>query len=296
MKRAFTLIELLVVIAIIAILAAILFPVFAQAKLAAKKTASLSNVKQMGTATNIYTADYDDVLPPTVGQYGGLWRWNNLHDVPADWRSTNAEWVSFMSTMANNNVQPYVKNYQMQEAPGVRKDTSWGGTPLAGKAPATVGYSYNGLLSSYSATAVASVSTTPLWSQLNGLNIVGYQIAVPGLWCDDGGQPCQYKPATPACNVGAGHNGEVSVLWSNTTSQWLYGRSQTWSSVDSSARVHRMGMQINGRTDYRTDPYSRYKADGAPGGGWYDQYYCHHLTFDPLFDGTIVGTPYEEIW
>jgi prepilin-type N-terminal cleavage/methylation domain-containing protein len=63
MKRAFTLIELLVVIAIIAILAAILFPVFAQAKAAAKKTACLSNGKQLGTAVNIYSADHDDKLP-----------------------------------------------------------------------------------------------------------------------------------------------------------------------------------------------------------------------------------------
>jgi prepilin-type N-terminal cleavage/methylation domain-containing protein len=63
MRRAFTLIELLVVIAIIAILAAILFPVFAQAKLAAKKTTTLSNIKQVGTATLIYCADYDDVYP-----------------------------------------------------------------------------------------------------------------------------------------------------------------------------------------------------------------------------------------
>jgi len=52
MKRAFTLIELLVVIAIIAILAAILFPVFAQAKEAAKKTNALSNAKQQGLAVN----------------------------------------------------------------------------------------------------------------------------------------------------------------------------------------------------------------------------------------------------
>jgi prepilin-type N-terminal cleavage/methylation domain-containing protein/prepilin-type processing-associated H-X9-DG protein len=65
MKRsfAFTLIELLVVIAIIAILAAILFPVFAQAKVAAKKTSCLSNVKQMTTAAQIYLADFDDNYP-----------------------------------------------------------------------------------------------------------------------------------------------------------------------------------------------------------------------------------------
>jgi prepilin-type N-terminal cleavage/methylation domain-containing protein/prepilin-type processing-associated H-X9-DG protein len=70
MKRhnsAFTLIELLVVIAIIAILAAILFPVFAQAKMAAKKTQSLSNMKNITLATKIYENDYDDNIP--VSQY-----------------------------------------------------------------------------------------------------------------------------------------------------------------------------------------------------------------------------------
>ncbi len=63
MKKAFTLIELLVVIAIIAILAAILFPVFAQAKTAAKKAASISNQKQIGLAIIQYTSDYDDLYP-----------------------------------------------------------------------------------------------------------------------------------------------------------------------------------------------------------------------------------------
>lgn len=58
--RAFTLIELLVVIAIIAILAAILFPVFAQAKEAAKKTVEISNFKQVGVATAMYLSDNDD--------------------------------------------------------------------------------------------------------------------------------------------------------------------------------------------------------------------------------------------
>lgn len=62
-RRGFTLIELLVVIAIIAILAAILFPVFAQAREAARKTSCLSNMKQLGLATLLYVQDYDETFP-----------------------------------------------------------------------------------------------------------------------------------------------------------------------------------------------------------------------------------------
>lgn len=63
-RRGFTLIELLVVIAVIAILAAILFPVFASAKVAAKGAASMSNSRQIGIAHEIYRADFDDLAVP----------------------------------------------------------------------------------------------------------------------------------------------------------------------------------------------------------------------------------------
>ena len=63
LRHGFTLIELLVVIAIIAILAAILFPVFAQAREKARQTSCLSNLKQSGTATLMYVQDYDETFP-----------------------------------------------------------------------------------------------------------------------------------------------------------------------------------------------------------------------------------------
>jgi prepilin-type N-terminal cleavage/methylation domain-containing protein len=102
-RRAFTLIELLVVIAIIAILAAILFPVFAQAKEAAKKTQDLSNTKNQALAIAMYQSDNDDTYPrqwyKIVGNLVGGW------NAPITWREA---------------VMPYVKNGQRQYAPGVR--------------------------------------------------------------------------------------------------------------------------------------------------------------------------------
>src|SRR5688572_32605433 len=62
-RAGFTLIELLVVIAIIAILAAILFPVFAQAREKARQAGCMSNCKQLGLASNMYAQDYDEMLP-----------------------------------------------------------------------------------------------------------------------------------------------------------------------------------------------------------------------------------------
>ena len=102
--RAFTLIELLVVIAIIAILAAILFPVFAQAKTAAKKSANLSNLKQDIVSEIMYAADYDDVAVPLQVSPNGY----------------NDVFLANAYQIVKNRgqlVQPYMKNYQILRDP-----------------------------------------------------------------------------------------------------------------------------------------------------------------------------------
>jgi prepilin-type N-terminal cleavage/methylation domain-containing protein/prepilin-type processing-associated H-X9-DG protein len=132
MKKAFTLIELLVVIAIIAILAAILFPVFAQAKEAAKKTSDLSNLKQFGLASLMYSNDYDDALYAHRWNCGGNAA-NNYSAVTVcpDYlgsqanglNSTAPDQAGGLSSAVNMRefwaytIYPYTKNYQMYKGP-----------------------------------------------------------------------------------------------------------------------------------------------------------------------------------
>src|SRR5262245_52299598 len=74
-RRGFTLIELLVVIAIIAILAAILFPVFAQAREKARQSQCISNLRQVGMALTMYAGDYDETLPWSTSSQQSGWTW-----------------------------------------------------------------------------------------------------------------------------------------------------------------------------------------------------------------------------
>jgi len=100
-RRGFTLIELLVVIAIIAILAAILLPVFAQARESARKTSSLNNIRQIGLGLIMYTQDYDEMLPPR-------------NDAVENFGDPGAP-SNFLGA-----IQPYTKNGKILSCPSVQ--------------------------------------------------------------------------------------------------------------------------------------------------------------------------------
>lgn len=109
-RKAFTLIELLVVIAIIAILAAILFPVFAQARESARQTTCLSNLKQIALANLMYAQDYEETFVPVGGTWEQAW--------PVQGRLTNDGSIKPFNGWSMN-LLPYIKSRDLFQCPSM---------------------------------------------------------------------------------------------------------------------------------------------------------------------------------
>jgi len=171
-RGAFTLIELLVVIAIIAILAAILFPVFAQAREQARKTTCLSNTKQISLAVLMYVQDYDESFPLEASP-----DWAN--DPNAFWTGTMRVW--------QNDVQPYMKSFPLCICP----DAYWrNSNPTQsddsfydyGLAPNSTPYGVGNWTDSYYNGAVGAapgVGGEVAWQGIGGLSPVASWLGTP---------------------------------------------------------------------------------------------------------------------
>lgn len=290
-NRAFTLIELLVVIAIIAILAAILFPVFAQAKESAKKSAALSNVKQMCTAVAIYLSDSDDLFPLGYRIDGstGQTYWNFSVSTPIGWMGPSLVQGTEPRMSQDRNhwshtILPYMKSTGLYEGPGLPQVDIYGvGTNPAGRiaAPAMANITYNGLLHSWSATAVNSPSRIPLlWNGRGKGNAIGNTLTNPALHCPTIGQACIYTPAAPPHGVSPG--GYMFVI---LNSMWMWSKGGNMGFTDTSAKFRRYGMAITpANTDPYTDPYTGYNAAGSPGFFWCNSGPCYPYLFRPDYE------------
>jgi prepilin-type N-terminal cleavage/methylation domain-containing protein/prepilin-type processing-associated H-X9-DG protein len=122
-RRAFTLIELLVVIAIIAILAAILFPVFAQARASARAISCISNTRQSATAVLMYSQDYDETIPRHDNNGSAAYGWCSGGNCAPDWGHAGTD-PNEPAAMFMGVVQPYIKNQQLLYCPEAGK-TNW---------------------------------------------------------------------------------------------------------------------------------------------------------------------------
>ncbi|MGV3723500.1 MAG: DUF1559 domain-containing protein [Actinomycetota bacterium] len=214
--RGFTLIELLVVIAIIAILAALLFPVFAQAREMARKASCQSNLKQIGTAIQMYVQDYDETYPKAefVDQNGwGAWPQNHFL------------WSS------NRVIGPYTKNTGIFRCPSDagNVDPSVVASMGASRVPGALSYMVSSFSPDPSGTnsafgVTAPQGTMPIGVTYGGTDAPTALASVPApadvvLLCEG-----QWDLSNWWCDSGTYANTEVDWCWSTAShlyADWL---------------------------------------------------------------------------
>lgn len=267
-QKAFTLIELLVVIAIIAILAAILFPVFAQAKLAAKKIASVSNCKEIALAEIMYQGDYDDYFVLSSNATYGSPVGGMTAQIAA---STQVNTWVYM-------VEPYIKNF------GIFVDPAVGDTKgLIGGALGTrfnqdlnvqYGYNYEFLSPWYecvsglgrSSSAAIHPANTVMFTSSQGFDTTpnqGWYAAIPpGVWLIESPASvasCIWWSGDQGSGNWSGNNpansGYFYPQYAGSSRGKIYNNGVVTSWVDGHAKFQTNGALAAG-TDYGTASYN----------------------------------------
>jgi prepilin-type N-terminal cleavage/methylation domain-containing protein/prepilin-type processing-associated H-X9-DG protein len=248
-RSGFTLIELLVVIAIIAILAAILFPVFAQAREKARSASCQSNLKQLGNAVAMYIQDYDEAYPLNDGENSSA----KYYTQPADSRSPAS---APRYSVWTSSLEPYIKSWAVYGCPSCPVNLTAFPNPVdPGKPTVSISYTYNGLISNSSTSRVQSPSSCILmWEGLGKAALRNYAVSNPTY---DQSQPAR----GPHPQFGQGR-GLMLVLTMPTPSFWIHGNGSNYLYVDGHVKWRpNMG-------DPNVSPWRAMDSQGRAGGFW----------------------------
>jgi prepilin-type N-terminal cleavage/methylation domain-containing protein/prepilin-type processing-associated H-X9-DG protein len=267
MVKAFTLIELLVVIAIIAILAAILFPVFAQAREKARQTSCLSNLKQLTNASMMYTQDYDETWPLTT-QISGSYIWT----VPLD--GDSQEDINHEKSLWAVSLNTYIKSNGVFVCPSASDLWPDGQTPPLSDTDSKgfhLSYLINGYLNEWPTAMSPAPSSVIAFSEATGKQYMNAWIAPFPLPLNVGA--AEMKVFNPGDGVTC--DGTVASSYSFTSisqaSTWfVHGKGQNYAYMDGHVKWQ--------ATPGGNSPWKTLAADGKPASAGRSAYFADPTT------------------
>jgi len=257
-RRGFTLIELLVVIAIIAILAAILFPVFAQAREAARKTQCISNMKQVGLALTMYAGDYEETLPWSTSSMQSGWTWYQSVDpyiktgVGPNGTTQKPFWLC--PSFTNNNI-PKLPGDPDPPAPVVAPDISRSYGSNGNLMPTfntAKGDWFPGKISSL--PQIASPAHVVLVEHTRGVRTMsGGDDWTSGCMGDEFNVAPKHTVSADYCASRYRHNGGTPYLLADGHAKWFRGPGDSWRARSTSGVAWRKSLAPNATAWFRED-------------------------------------------
>jgi len=286
-RRGITVIEVLIATGVVLLVAAILFPVFANAKSGVKKSQAIDNFRKLGSATNMYLADSNDLYPLAISYdtKADGWRFSGMIAVPAGSSKVgsparnSAVRIAEESVAFPNSIFKYSKSTDILEGTGLQTlPTSISESPVPEVPQAKVNALMNGLLQSYPMSSVASPERlTLIWEGAFNWNLKGTALANPVLLCTGKGickfQPNDYPPAMSDKNGGFGY-----TWWGWTDSSdsaYSYGKGMIFIHVDGSAKFVQGNVPRDPGRAFTLDyPFTRFAATPAVEGNPYFMMDC----------------------
>lgn len=246
--------------------------------------AGADHLLKLGTALNIYCADYDHHYPLAFAPNSsvpGMWRWNSMIRVPSGWQSgpiATPSRTADDSVAWANSIQRYLSNTNLLSDPTLPEFRSGSiSYDDAVRSPIAVGFTFNGLLHSYSASSVVLPSKLPvLWQGLGPVNTLGFTYANPTLSCIMPSEPCIFDGEKKGV-VGA--NGVMMVMVGAYTSP---DQKAKFLSADLALTQQSMNTASTPQTSNPgQDPFANY--DGGKGSSYWISTGNNGKMYPPLF-------------